>query len=125
MSMIKRSLTRALKREVPKLLWFKKESGWAMLFKGLNMVPSGHGSTMLKVLEDFEKWEGKVANNNLGSAFKEYHDKVAKDSHLCHRFDAKNVIEKGIPYDAIVQCSECSNVMGIYLTFQCCHGHIE
>lgn len=37
---------------------------------------------------------------------------------------SKNGTEKGIPSDT-VRCSDCSRVMGMFLSFHCCHGRVE
>ncbi|KAK7854710.1 protein sieve element occlusion b [Quercus suber] len=42
-------------QEIQKLLSYKTESGWAVLSKGSRLVVNGNGSTMLKVLEEFDK----------------------------------------------------------------------
>ncbi|KAH7522204.1 hypothetical protein FEM48_Zijuj07G0113500 [Ziziphus jujuba var. spinosa] len=114
----------AITREVQKLLWFKDESGWAMLFKGFNVVASGHGSTMLKVLEGFQNWKDIVGKTNFETAFQEYHNQAVEDSHRCQYFDIKDGAKKDIPYDA-VHCPDCSRVMVAYLRFRCCHKDDE
>ncbi|KAH7522206.1 hypothetical protein FEM48_Zijuj07G0113700 [Ziziphus jujuba var. spinosa] len=59
---------------------------------------------MLKVLENFGKWKGQLAKNNFESAFKEYHNKVIKDSHHCNSLDIENL--------TAVLCPDCSCVIG-------------
>jgi homoserine kinase len=42
------------------LLSFKNENGWAIISKGSKVVVSGAGTTILKVLDEFEKWKEYV-----------------------------------------------------------------
>ena len=45
----------AVTQEVQKMLSYKNETGWAVLCKGSSVVMSGHGTTILKTLAEFEK----------------------------------------------------------------------
>ncbi|KAL4643405.1 hypothetical protein ACB092_02G089600 [Castanea dentata] len=59
--------TDAVSLEIQKLLSYKNESGWAVLSKGSTVVLSGHGTTILKVLEDLDKWKELVREKGLRS----------------------------------------------------------
>ena len=61
-------------QDIQKLLSFKNESGWATLSKGSKVVVSGAGTTILKVLEEFEKWKEYVRDIGFESCFKKKHD---------------------------------------------------
>ena len=47
-----------------------------MLSKGSGVVLSGHGTTILQVLEEFDKWKELVRKKGFKFKFKEYHNKV-------------------------------------------------
>ncbi|KAB1219088.1 hypothetical protein CJ030_MR3G018687 [Morella rubra] len=48
-------------KEIQKLLSYKNESGWAVLSKRSRVVFTGHGTTILRVVDEFEKWKGYVS----------------------------------------------------------------
>lgn len=51
---------------------------WAILSKGSRvMVSAGHGTIIVKVLDDFEKWKGRVRENSFEACFTVYHDVLA------------------------------------------------
>jgi hypothetical protein len=52
---------------------------WAILSKGSRvMVSAGHGTIIVQVLDDFEKWKGHVLReNSFEACFTEYHDMLA------------------------------------------------
>ncbi|XP_015876498.3 protein SIEVE ELEMENT OCCLUSION B-like isoform X1 [Ziziphus jujuba] len=109
-------------REVRKLISYRNEKGWAILFKGLNVVTSGYGTTISKVFDDFEKWRDQLTNDSkFEDIFEKYHDKVVKEnSKVCYRFEIENGSEKEIPHHAL-QCPSCSRAMRRFLSFNCCH----
>nr|XP_023915912.1 protein SIEVE ELEMENT OCCLUSION B-like [Quercus suber]POF06213.1 protein sieve element occlusion b [Quercus suber] len=110
--------TDAVALEIQKLLSYKNESGWVVLSKGSTVALSGHGTTMLKVLEDFDKWKEVVREKGFESTFKEYHNKVLHTAHICCRIDIPKASGK-IPEN--MKCPDCPRVMETYISFKCCH----
>ncbi|KAL4643403.1 hypothetical protein ACB092_02G089500 [Castanea dentata] len=104
--------------EIQKLLSYKNESGWAVLSKGSRVVVSGHGTSFLKVLEEFEKWKEYVRQIGFEVCFKEYHDKLLHTTRRCCRVDIPITTGK-IPEH--MKCPECPRVMEAYISFKCCH----
>ncbi|GLT81385.1 hypothetical protein SLA2020_527740 [Shorea laevis] len=104
--------------EIQKLLSYKNESGWAVLSKGSNVVLSGHGTTILKVVEDFEKWKEFVREKGFEFTFKEYHNRVLHTAHICCRIDIPNTSGR-IPEN--MKCPDCPRIMETYISFKCCH----
>ncbi|XP_075665033.1 protein SIEVE ELEMENT OCCLUSION B-like [Castanea sativa] len=53
------------------------ESGWVVLSKGSKLVDGGNGITILKVLEEFNKWRRRVREGTMFEiCFKDYHNEV-------------------------------------------------
>ncbi|XP_062168361.1 protein SIEVE ELEMENT OCCLUSION B-like [Alnus glutinosa] len=104
--------------EIQKLLSYKNESGWAVLSKGSNVVLSGHGTTILKVVEEFDKWKEFVREKGFEFTFKEYHNKVLHTAHICCRIDIPNTSGR-IPEN--MKCPNCPRIMETYISFKCCH----
>ncbi|KAF3949338.1 hypothetical protein CMV_024782 [Castanea mollissima] len=53
------------------------ESGWVVLSKGSKLVDGGNGITILKVLEEFNKWRWRVRESTMFEiCFKDYHKEV-------------------------------------------------
>jgi hypothetical protein len=104
--------------EIQKLLSYKNESGWAVLSKGSNVVLSGHGTTILKVVEEFDKWKEFVREKGFEFTFKEYHNKVLHTAHICCRIDIPNTSGR-IPEN--MKCPDCPRIMETYISFKCCH----
>nr|POE60458.1 protein sieve element occlusion b [Quercus suber] len=97
--------------EILKLLSYKNESGWAVLSKGSRVVVSGHGTSFLKVLEEFEKWKEHVRQIGFEVCFKEYHDKLLHTTRRCCRVNILITTGK-IPEH--MKCPECPRVMEAY-----------
>ncbi|XP_030973475.1 protein SIEVE ELEMENT OCCLUSION B-like [Quercus lobata] len=110
--------TDAVSLEIQKLLSYKNESGWAVLSKGSTVVLSGHGTTILKVLEDLDKWKELVREKGFEVIFREYHNKVLHTAHICCRIDIPNTSGK-IPEN--MKCPDCPRIMETYISFKCCH----
>nr|POF06212.1 protein sieve element occlusion b [Quercus suber] len=108
----------AVSLEIQKLLSYKNESGWAVLSKGSTVVLSGHGTTILKVLEDLDKWKEHVREKGFEVIFREYHNKVLHTAHICCRIDIPNTSGK-IPEN--MKCPDCPRIMETYISFKCCH----
>ncbi|KAF5466025.1 hypothetical protein F2P56_015983 [Juglans regia] len=110
--------------EIQKLLFYKNEStGWAVLGKGSSLVISGRGTTILKAIEEFEKWKEHVhEGKDFELSFRDYHNQLV-DLHTspigCRIID----IPKGsgkIPEN--MKCPDCPRDMEAYIRFKCCHG---
>ncbi|XP_035547857.1 protein SIEVE ELEMENT OCCLUSION B-like isoform X2 [Juglans regia] len=108
----------AVTLEIQKLLSYKNESGWAVLSKGSSVVLSGHGTTILKVLEEFDKWKELVREKGFELSFRDYHNQVLHTSHICCRIDIPNGSGK-IPEN--MKCPDCPRIMETYISFKCCH----
>ncbi|XP_057948274.1 protein SIEVE ELEMENT OCCLUSION B-like [Malania oleifera] len=76
-------------REVQKLLTYKSESGWAVFSKGSEVMFSGHSTTVLKALEEFEKWKVFIKEKGFEVSFKGHHEKVVRTMHRCSRLDVR------------------------------------
>ena len=114
----KKTETDAVALEIQKLLSYKNESGWVVLSKGSSVVLSGHGTTVLKVLEEFDKWKEVVREMGFEFTFKEHHNKVLHTAHICCRIDIPKSSGK-IPEN--MKCPDCPRVMETYVSFKCCH----
>ncbi|KAG6668719.1 protein SIEVE ELEMENT OCCLUSION B-like [Carya illinoinensis] len=111
----------AVTLEILKLLSYKNEStGWAVLSKGSSVVFSGRGTTILKAVEEFDKWKKLVQGKGFELSFMGYHNLVLETSQkLCSFID----IPKGsgkIPEN--VKCPDCLLDMEAYIRFKCCHN---
>ncbi|XP_048333005.1 protein SIEVE ELEMENT OCCLUSION B-like [Ziziphus jujuba] len=105
-------------QEIQKLLSYKNESGWALLSKGSTVVIAGHGFTILKALEEFDKWKDTVREKGFEISFREYHLKLIQSVRHCCRLDIPSVSGK-VPEK--MQCPECPRTMETFISFKCCH----
>jgi hypothetical protein len=104
--------------EIQKLLSYKNESGWAVLSKGSNVVLSGHGTTIFKVVEEFDKWKESVRDKGFEFTFKEYyHKEVLHTAHICCRID---IPKTGGRIPKNMKCPDCHRIMETYISFKCC-----
>ena len=109
----------AVTKEVQKMLSYKNETGWALLSKGPSVVTSGHGTTILKTVAEFEKWKEVAIKKDFELSFKEYHTKIAANTHRCSRLEIPNVAGK-LP--ETIKCPDCPRVMEIFISYKCCHN---
>ena len=109
----------AVTQEVQKMLSYKNETGWALLSKGSSVVVSGHGTTILKAVEEFEKWKEVVVKKGFEFSFKEYHERIVRTTHRCSHLEIPNVAGK-LP--ETIKCPECPNPMEIFISYKCCHN---
>ncbi|KAK7344016.1 hypothetical protein VNO77_13214 [Canavalia gladiata] len=109
----------AVTQEVQKMLSYKNETGWALLSKGSSVVVSGHGTTILKTVAEFEKWKEIVIKKGFGFSFKEYHTKIVGSTHRCSHLEIPNVAGK-LP--ETIKCPECPKTMEIFISYKCCHN---
>ncbi|KAJ7979937.1 protein SIEVE ELEMENT OCCLUSION B-like [Quillaja saponaria] len=107
-------------KEVQRLLTYRSEPGWAILSKGPSVKVIGHGNTMLKTLDDFEKWRGHIPSKGFERTFKEFHDQKVSEDYRCSYLYVMNVARK-IP--EVISCETCSLNMTVSKLYQCCHGH--
>ncbi|KAH7522201.1 hypothetical protein FEM48_Zijuj07G0113200 [Ziziphus jujuba var. spinosa] len=105
-------------QEIQKLLSYKNESGWAVLSKGSTVVTAGHGLTILRVLEDFEKWKEVAREKGFEFTFKEYHNRVIQSVRHCCRLDIPSATGKT---PEIMKCPECPRTMEMFISYKCCH----
>ncbi|PON53339.1 Sieve element occlusion [Trema orientale] len=105
-------------QEIQKLLSYKNESGWAVLSKGSTVVVAGHGLTIMKVVEEFEKWKEIVKKKGFEVVFKEYHSEAIQSVRHCCRFDIPSVAGK-VP--ETMNCPECPRNMEAFTSYKCCH----
>ncbi|WJX18813.1 hypothetical protein P8452_08576 [Trifolium repens] len=111
--------TDVVTQEVQKLLSYKNETGWALLSKGPSVVLSGHGSTILKTVAEFDKWKDVVIKKGFEFAFTEYHTSVARVTHRCSHLEIPIVAGK-LP--ETIKCPDCPSTMEIFISYKCCHN---
>ena len=106
-------------QEIQKLLSYKTQNGWAVLCKGSKLVFSGHGTIVLKVLEQFDQWKQFVQQKiAFEICFKKRHDEILEVGHPCRHFAVpKN--DGTIPES--IKCPDCHRVMEMYIEFKCYH----
>lgn len=105
-------------QDIQKLLAYKNESAWAVLSKGSTVITAGHGSAILKVVEDVDKWKDVVKEKGFEATFKEYHSRVTKTVRYCSHIDVPVVAGK-VP--ETLKCPECPRTMETYISYKCCH----
>ncbi|KAK7278471.1 hypothetical protein RJT34_23500 [Clitoria ternatea] len=110
--------TNNVTKEVQKLLSYKNESGWAVLTKGSSVILSGHGNTILKIVQEFDKWKEQMVKNDLEISIREQYEKVVKITHRCSHLEIPNVAGK-IP--DTIECPECHRAMEVFIKYKCCH----
>ncbi|XP_019153915.1 PREDICTED: uncharacterized protein LOC109150458 [Ipomoea nil] len=94
--------------------------GWALLSKGAKVIVCGHGTKMLRVMNEYQIWEENIAPKGFGQAFKDHHEMIFMNMHSCCTLEYPMNLDK-IPENET--CHECSRSMHKFLTFTCCHGH--
>ena len=109
----------AVTHEVQRMLTYKNETGWALLSKGSTVVVSGHGTTILKTVTDFEKWKEVATKKGFGLSFKEHHERIVRTTHRCAQFEIHNVAGK-LP--EAIKCPDCPRIMEIFISYKCCHN---
>ncbi|KAI4345935.1 hypothetical protein L6164_013020 [Bauhinia variegata] len=105
-------------QEVQKLLSYKNESGWALLSKGSTVVVSGHATTILKTVIDFDMWKEVVIKKGFEFSFKEYHERTVRATHRCLHLEIPNIAGK-LP--ETINCPYCPRDMEIFISYKCCH----
>ncbi|GMY27253.1 protein SIEVE ELEMENT OCCLUSION B-like [Fagus crenata] len=110
--------TDAVALEIQKLLSYRNESRWVVLSKGSSVVLIGHGTTVLKVLEEPDKWKELVREKGFEFTFKELHNKVLINFHICCCIDIPK--SSGIIPENM-KCPDCPRFMETYVSFKCCH----
>ncbi|KAF7837532.1 protein SIEVE ELEMENT OCCLUSION B-like [Senna tora] len=109
----------AVTQEVQKMLSYKNETGWALVSKGSSVILSGHGTTILKTVAEFEKWKEIVIKRGFEVSFKEYHDRIVRTTHRCSHLEIPNVAGK-LP--DTIKCPDCPKTMEIFISYKCCHN---
>ncbi|XP_028782760.1 protein SIEVE ELEMENT OCCLUSION B [Neltuma alba] len=105
-------------KEVQKMLSYKNETGWALLSKGSEVILTGHGTTVLKTVAEYEKWKELVKSKGFEGSFRDYHEKAVRLLHRCSHLEIPNVAGK-LPER--IRCPECPKTMEIFITYKCCH----
>ncbi|KAL6194863.1 hypothetical protein ACLB2K_035938 [Fragaria x ananassa] len=108
----------SVSQEIQKLLSYKNESGWAVLTRGSTVLVTGHGVSVLKVVEDFEKWKEHVKEKGFEFCFKAYYGRVVQASRPCCRLDIPGSTGK-VPES--MKCPDCQRNMETYISYKCCH----
>ncbi|KAI6700777.1 hypothetical protein NL676_015101 [Syzygium grande] len=105
-------------QQIEKLLSFDKAGVWAVLSKGSNIAVSGHGTTVLQALQEYEQWKEYVPTKGFDNAFGERHGNIHKATQPCCRFEFQSTAGR-IPES--MRCPECKRRMEKLTTFVCCH----
>ena len=105
-------------QEIQKLLSYKTESGWAVLSKGSRLVVSGNGTTMWKVLEEFDKKKELVREVGFEICIKDHYEKIIQTGRHCCSVDIPMNAGK---YPEHIKCPECPRIMETYISYKCCH----
>lgn len=106
-------------QEIKKLISYK--TGWAVLCKGSTFVLSGPGTTVLKVLEQFNQWKHFVQPQiKFEVCFKGYHEMILEAGHPFNHFDIPTN-DGNIPAAASIKCPDCRRVMEMCIRFKCFH----
>ena len=105
-------------QEIQKLLSYKNESGWFVLSKGSKVVIAGHGLTILRVFEEFDKWKAVIKEKGFEITIKEYHSKALLTVRQCCRLDIP-IVGGRVP--ETMKCPECTRVMETLVSYKCCH----
>nr|GMD87097.1 protein SIEVE ELEMENT OCCLUSION B-like [Ipomoea batatas] len=79
--------------------------GWALLSKGAKVVVCGHGTKMLRVLDEYQIWKENITPKGFGQAFKDHHEMIFMNRHSCCTLEHPINLDK-IPENEI--CQECS-----------------
>ncbi|KAJ6676377.1 PROTEIN SIEVE ELEMENT OCCLUSION A [Salix viminalis] len=69
-------------QEIMKLLSYDREGGWAVLSNGSNVVVSGHSTTVLPALIEYDLWKDQVPDKGFDLAFHDHHLKLHDISSL-------------------------------------------
>ncbi|KAI3799217.1 hypothetical protein L1987_34507 [Smallanthus sonchifolius] len=60
--------------QIKKLLSYDADGSWALLSRGSEILTTGHGSTMLRTIDDFDLWKERIPMMGFEWSFKERHD---------------------------------------------------
>lgn len=112
-----------------RLLAYEAESttvgSWALLSKGNKIVACDLGDKMLRVMNEYEKWENDADANGFEQAFKDCYDMLSScpspssDQHPCCALKYPSNLDK-VP--ETVYCPQCNRNMHTFVTFSCNHG---
>ncbi|CAJ1786350.1 unnamed protein product [Sphenostylis stenocarpa] len=111
-------------REIKKLLIYDKQSGWILLARGSHIVVTGHATTGLQTLEDYEnEWKEHGDKDGFEAAFKNHYAKLSSRASPCSKFEVS--AEIGETPEKLT-CPECNRHMHVFTSIQCCHdGKID
>ena len=102
-------------QDIKKLLSYKKKA-WAVLVKGSTLITQGHGSAMLEVLKDVQKWKEAVKEKNFDfdAFFKVQISEASKKLPHCYEFNLP------IHVGDAVTTMECHGSMATEIIYKCC-----
>ncbi|KAK7293519.1 hypothetical protein RJT34_16387 [Clitoria ternatea] len=94
------------------------ESGWALLTQGSNVVLTGHGSTILRAVTEFDKWRKQVVKKGFEISIRQHHETVVETIHRCSHLQVPMVPGK-VP--DTIECPDCQRTMAVLISYRCCH----
>lgn len=107
-------------KDIQKLLAYKNESAWTVISRGSTVITTGHGSTILKVLDEVEKSKEVVKVSGIEKVIVEQQQIVTRTQTFrdCSHIDIP--ISAGKVPDSL-KCPECPRTMESYISYKCCH----
>ncbi|KAK7285233.1 hypothetical protein RJT34_19997 [Clitoria ternatea] len=108
--------TNTITQEVEKLLSYKNESGWALLTQGSNVVLTGHGSTILRAVTEFDKWREQVVKKGFEISIRQHHETIVETIHRCSHLQIPMVPGK-VP--DTIECPDCQRTMAVFISYKC------
>lgn len=111
------------KQQIQRLYSYKNEErGWFALNKGDETIIVGNRMTFSKMMDEFDKWSGKIRPQEFEIAFRDYHEKT-----LTTLWGQMNCSCVDIPKNAPkvkegIKCPECDHEMEMSIRYNCCHN---
>ena len=104
-------------QDIKKLLSYKKKA-WAVLIKGSTLITQGHGSAMLEVLKDVQKWKEAVKEDfDFEAFFKVQISEASKKLPHCYEFNLPIHVGDAV---TTLECPECHGSMATEIIYKCC-----
>ncbi|GMN25088.1 hypothetical protein TIFTF001_040665 [Ficus carica] len=102
-------------KDIQKLLAYKNESAWTVISRGSTVITTGHGSTILKVLDEVEKSKEVVKVSGIEKVIVEQQQIVTRTQtfRYCSHIDIP--ISAGKVPDSL-KCPECPRTMEVELS---------
>ncbi|XP_011013170.1 PREDICTED: uncharacterized protein LOC105117262 [Populus euphratica] len=108
-------------QEIKKLLSYDREGGWAVLSNGSNVVATGHRTSVLQTLLEYDLWKELVPVEGFDLAFRDHQGIIHDTARPCCRFDFPMTTGR-IP--ETMKCPECNHTMEKFSSFLCCHDEV-